>query len=36
MLHHQFNHQQIEKKWQEIWQKQQVFCFQPQKNAPKY
>ena len=36
MLHHQFNHQQIEKKWQEIWRKQQVFCFQPLKNAPKY
>jgi leucyl-tRNA synthetase len=31
-----FNHQQIEKKWQEIWQKQQVFRFQPQSNIPKY
>ena len=31
-----FNHQIIEKKWQEIWQKEQVFCFNLQKNAPKY
>ena len=31
-----FNHQVIEKKWQEIWQKEQVFCFNLQKNVPKY
>ena len=31
-----FNHQIIEKKWQEIWQKEQVFCFNLQKDLPKY